>query len=204
MNHMDFNLLPPIDGMDIFVRLNPTIESRFDQIVTLNETFDRARAAVLFFCEMEGTHPRWQSEAHLRAGLNEFYSIQDAAKRDFRQVQRKVKPPQIRDSNNPLLRLMLILRNINVHTRPNRNRTEPITVESRLGEPHEVTYAGVLIDSLTTADLMAQRDVRKNYQASDVRQIVDWVMDKQGVFGIGEVFRAGVNSYCKEILDAVP
>jgi hypothetical protein len=201
---MDFNLLPPIDGMDIFVRLNPAIENGFNQSGFLDETFDRARAAVLFFCEMQGTDPHWQSEARLRAGLNEFYSIQDEAKRDFRQAQVQVKTPQIRDSDNPLLHLMLILRNINVHTRPNRGRTESITVESRLGEPHEFTYTGVLIDSLTTADLMAQRDVHKNYQARDVRRIVDWVMDKQAVFGIGEVFRAGVNSYCKEILDTVP
>jgi hypothetical protein len=204
MNSMDFTLLPPIEGADIFVRLHPAIENRFEQLSALDEVFDRARTAVLFFCEMQGTDPRWKSEAYLRAGLNEFYAMEAAATRDFRHAQLKATPPQIRDSHNPLLHLMLLLRNSNVHTRPNRGRTASINVESRVGEPHAFTYTGVLIDALTAADLLKRRGDAKRYQASDIRQLVDWVMDKQKVFGIGEVFRAGVNGYCKEILDAVP
>jgi hypothetical protein len=42
VNHMDFNLLPPIDGMDIFVRLDPAIENRFEQLSTLDEAWGKS------------------------------------------------------------------------------------------------------------------------------------------------------------------
>lgn len=81
---LDFSLLPEIDGMDIFIRLDGDLEDKLKSTPSLRETYERSKASLMFVCGANKEYDLWKNSAYLRAGLNEFYSIEDAARRDFK------------------------------------------------------------------------------------------------------------------------
>lgn len=198
---LDFECLPLIDKMDIFTRLDRSVEKRFEELTFLTETHERAQSALMFFSQTNENDVRWRNDARLRAGLNEFYSIEDAARRDFRLAEKCLEPPRIAESQNPLVHLMYVLRHINVHSRPTVTRVQPINVASNFGgTTHELTYGAIMLDNVTIADLQRSREVRDYYNNKDIEQSLNWLREKQQTFGVDEVFRAGMNAYCSEIL----
>lgn len=202
---LDFKCLPLIDEMDIFIRLDRLIEKRFGELSFLTETHERAQSALMFFFQTGENDVRWRNDARLRAGLNEFYSIEAAARRDFRLAERCLKPPCIAESQSPLVHLMYVLRHANVHTRPTITRVQPIIVTSELGgTTHEHKYGAVILDNVSVADLLQRdRDLLDYYSNEDIEQSLNWLLEKQQTFGISEVFRAGINVYCSEIFGSL-
>ena len=197
----DFGTLPPIDGMDMFIRLDRSIGTSFAELGFMTETYERAQSALMFFFQTKEDDARWQNEARLRAGLNEFYSIEDAARRDFLHAAKTVEPPRIAESRNPLVHLMYVLRHINVHTHPMATRVQPITVISEFGgSTHEHSYGAIIVETISVRDLQRSREVIDYYDSGDLQRALDWLLQKQQTFGVSEVFRAGMNAYCSEIL----
>jgi hypothetical protein len=203
-SELDLENLPSVDGMDMFIRLDQSVESKFEQFAFLRETHDRAQSALMFFFQTKGDEARWRNDARLRAGLNEFYSIEDAAQRDFRLAGKNSTPPRIAESKSPVVHLMYILRHINVHTRPTPTRVQSIAVMSEWGgTAHEYSYGAVMLDAITVEDLERVREVRNYYSNEDLEHALEWLLEKQQIFGVSEVFRAGMNIYCREILDSL-
>src|SRR5437016_12866306 len=95
---LDFSLLPAIDGMDMFIRLDRATETRFAELAYLRETYERAEASLMFFFQTTEKEVKWRNDARLRAGLNEFYSLEAAVVRDLRSAQVKVTPPRLSQS----------------------------------------------------------------------------------------------------------
>jgi hypothetical protein len=190
--------------MDIFIRLDRSIEKKFENLGLLSETHERAQSALMFFFQTKEDQERWRNDARLRAGLNEFYSIEDAAQRDFRRAGKSSKPPRIAESKSPLVHLMYVLRHVNVHTGPTATRVQPIAVISEFGgTPHELSYGAVMIDNITVGDLERVGEVRKYYTNEDLDLVLKWLLEKQQVFGVSEVLRAGLNAYCCEIIGSL-
>jgi hypothetical protein len=121
---LDFTLLPDVDRMSIFNLLDLSIEEEMRSIGILKETLNRARAAA-FFLAASGPSSRatsfggdghWVNEALLRAGLAEFSSIDGTLARDLRSANDPREPLKIKDSRNPLIHLLELLRNTNIHS----------------------------------------------------------------------------------------
>ena len=100
---LNFDVLPMVDKMEIFIQLNPDVAERINNSKYLIEVRERSRAALMFFSKPAGDTKDWRNAAYLRAGLNEFYSIEDAARRDWKQTSNTGKPPRICESVNPLV-----------------------------------------------------------------------------------------------------
>jgi len=84
-----------VDKMEIFIQLDPDVAERINNSKYLIEVRERSRAALMFFSKPAGDTKDWRNAAYLRAGLNEFYSIEDAARRDWKQTSNTGKPPRI-------------------------------------------------------------------------------------------------------------
>ena len=199
---LEFDNLPSIDRHDIFIRLDRSIDQRFKELAFLTETYERAQSALMFFFQTQAEDATWRNDARLRAGLNEFYSMEDAARRDFRYAKVGITPSDIKDSRSPLVHLMYVLRHVNVHTRPVPTRIQSVTVISQLGETeHEYSYGAVMIDAVSIDDLYRCREVKDFYDTSDLQTALDWMLNEQQVFGVAEIFRAGIHIYSNELLN---
>ncbi|EIM65324.1 hypothetical protein [Desulfobacter postgatei] len=196
---LDFSLLPQIDGMDIFIRLDGNLEDKFKNSSVFKETYERSQASIMFVCNANKEYENWRNSAYLRAGLNEFYSIEDAARRDFRKSNIGFKPPKISDSKNPLVHAMYMLRHVNVHADISKTDIHDTTVVSTLGEqPRNIDWKSVILAKPILSQLSLQ-EAAKFYENSDLKQITEWIEENQNIFGIGELFRRGLSAYCNEL-----
>jgi hypothetical protein len=204
LRKLDFNALPVIESMDIFARFPARIEEKFEKLGFLSETYERGRSALMFVFQTSEEEKNWRNDARLRAALNEFYSMEDAARRDVRRAKLKKLPPSIAESKSPLVHLMYVLRHINVHTKPVPSRVQNISVTSRLGgKEHEFTYGAVMIDDISLDDLVRSREALNYYSKEDLKAALEWLLRNQQAFGISEVFRAGISSYCDDLFEAL-
>lgn len=200
---LDFSYLPIIDGMDIFKRHDLDVENALKKDGPLVEVFERSHAALMFFCGVGRDNDEIKNSAYLRAGLNEFYSLEDAAKRDFRSMGQKIDPPKISSSPNPLVHIMYILRHVNVHAMISATIMHKTSVISRFGgEEHEIDWGSIILESATLKDLMKCGEAKSYYKDEDLQAASEWLDSVQCIFGVGEVFRRGLSSYCRDLLRA--
>lgn len=198
VRHLDFSRFPVIESMDIFIRMDRATEEVLAARGYFHEVTERTQGALMFFFETKSDDSRVRSNARLRAGLNEFYSIEDAAVRDLRAAGIKSKPPRLRESESPLVHLLYMLRHVAVHSAPLRSEIATVEVVSELGGVrHDYAHDAVILDPLTVEDLMRSREVSTHYLHSDLDALIDWVKGAQRVFGISEVFRRGLNAMFK-------
>jgi hypothetical protein len=203
LRQLNFSLLPVIEYAGMIVRLDRDVDERLCSDETLCEFYDRARSALMFFFLAKDDSERWRNDAMLRAGLNELYGMEDAARRGFKLAGRLVKPPTLADSANPLVHLMYMLRHLNVHTTPTPSRIEEVTVIFRPNtDAEELCYGSVMLDEMTTSDIRRSKEIRDCYRIEDIERILGWLMESQRAFGIAEVFQRGLHTYCREVLDS--
>lgn len=202
-----FELLPVIEHMDIFIRLDIGIENSLEiEKGRLAEVYERVQSALMFFCQVktESESDLWRNAAHLRAGLNEFYSIEDAARRDFKLACLGKGSAKICDSKNPLLHLMYLLRNVNVHAELSNTDIHHSSVVSNVGgDNHEIKLKALVLRRRTIDQLLRSEKAKKCYNHAELERAAEWLDRVQHIFGIGEVFRKGLSLYCGEILDSL-
>ncbi|MCX6068222.1 MAG: hypothetical protein NT121_21140 [Chloroflexi bacterium] len=200
---LDFSLLPVIDYAGMIVRLDREVDERLRSDENLSEFYDRARSALMFFFLAKEDSERWRNDAMLRAGLNELYAMDAAARRGFKLAGRTGKPPTLAVSANPLVHLMYMLRHLNVHTKPSPSRIEEVTVIYRPDTvAQEMSYKSVMLDVITTSDILKNKENKGYYRVEDIDRILDWLMENQRIFGIAEVFQRGLHAYCREVMNS--
>jgi len=145
----------------------------------------------MFLRSVNSVNETWGRGAYLRAGLGEFSSLGSLeGARRFR----------IGSSRNPLLHLMLLLRNTNIHVRSSEIGLQNTTGYLRLGaDTHEISRPVVIITDLTVELLTRQRNARSRYERHELEQIVEWFNQYQQWFGAGEILAIGVEQYCEEL-----
>jgi len=202
---LDLSLLPEIQSASILIRPAREIEDAITGFAFMHEFYERTQAAIMFVLNTDSESESWRNEAHLRAGLNEFYSLEDAARRAFRRSQQASAVPALSDSRHPLVQVMYMLRHINVHVKPSPTSVHDISV--RLNDPEdtrEFQWGAVMLAEETASDLLAHSEVRQHYATDDMKNAMDWLLKEQMAFGIGQVLRVGIESYCREVIDALP
>ncbi len=201
---LNFATLPKMNGMPILIRLDDELETELKESNIFQEMYERSQAVLMFVCKANKEYEPWRNAAYLRAGLNEFYSLEDAAKRDCKINGQQGKPAMIRESNNPLVHLMYLLRHVNVHAQISNTRIHNTSVISNSGEnPEEIEWKAVILDKPTLEQVHRCNEAKKYYDPVELEQATKWVDENQYIFGIGEVFRRGVSAYCREILQSV-
>lgn len=186
--------------MSVFIRLDDDLEDKLKESPIFEETYERSQASLMFIFNANGEHDLWRNSAYLRAGLNEFYSIEDAARRDFKKNNIGIKPPKISDSNNPLIHVMYMLRHVNVHAEISKTNIHETSVISTLGdEPREFDWKSVILAKPILKQILRLKEASKHYNHFDLEKATTWIDENQITFGIGEIFRRGLSAYCCEL-----
>lgn len=195
---LNFDELPIIECSDIFIRFPPKSEKLFSLYPELSETHERANAALNFFCHCNKIHTN-MSDAYIRAGLNEFFCMEEALSRDLKKLPINITTINITNSRNPLLHYMRLLRNVNIHLIPMKTNKKEIAVTSTLGgESHEYTYHAAVLDKIKISDLSNSHSFKK-YNIQDITAIINWTYENQFIFGVSEILRRGLFIYCEYI-----
>jgi len=197
---LDLTLLPEINTSGILTTLDPKIEERFNTTGKLPETLNRARGSLMLFYQAKGDNESWRDEAYIRSGLNEFYSINESLKHEHKIAGLPGNALQIQHSANPLLHLMLLMRHVNVHTQSWPATKHETTVIANIDEPKEYTLTVAIIKDVSIDQLLVKREVKKNYDLSQLNEAIDWFKKNQNVFGAREIFKRGTEAYCWEFL----
>ena len=201
---LDLYLLGTIDSADIVIRLSQQVNERFRDDLSLKELYDRARSAIHFFLPLNDGSEAWWVEAKIRAGLNEVYSMEDAARRAFRRSSRVAKPPKLSDSRHPLVHMMYCLRHINVHVKPTVTERRDVSIRFADAEiPQDFTFGASMLTDDMLDQVLGNKDVKELYEASEMRAALVWLLENQKAFGVGQVFKVGVERYCNEIILAL-
>jgi len=199
---LDFSLLPELNSTGILTTLDADIEAMFVRIGVFPETLNRARGALMLFSKTFGAHDEsWRDEAYIRAGLNEFYSIEQVLKREHKIANLPGSSLEIYNSLNPLLHLMRLMRHLDVHTEsfPVIGYDTKVTVHFN-DPPQEWTYRTAIIKDLSADRLRKIRDVKQKYDDAKLDRVVEWFLEKQKVFGVCEVFMKGTEAYCLQLI----
>jgi hypothetical protein len=194
---LDLALLPAIPSTSVFGTLDRNVEKSLKSTGILAETLDRVRGTVMLFYCVDGKAESWENEAYLRAGLSEFASIPDAHGRDLVAAGLNKQKYAVCKSKNPLLHLMYILRNVNIHAGRSRSVQKNTTV---LYAEKEYTYPAVILSDLMVNQLVAKREVSRGYRRQDLEDVVSWFNHKQEIFGAYHLFVRGVEIYCSELV----
>ena len=197
----DWQTLPEIKYLGFLIKFDDDVEVFFERNKELTEVYERARASRMFFAQAAKETKPWRIGAYLRAGLGEFVSIEDAARGDWKKFTNSHKPPSLKDSVDPLIYMMYLTRNINVHAHRTKTRSDQSTVF--LNDPKNPQEFEINIDVLDDKfedRLINSRDALKSCEIDDLKDICGWIKAKQNIFGVGHLFRKGLSSYCRQII----
>jgi len=200
---LNYSLLPSIESMNLFQKFEDGVEGILTESHPLSEVYERARASLMFFWSVNDNNENWLNSAYIRAGLNEFYSLEDAARRDFKELGQKKSAVEIKQSGNPLVHAMYLLRHSNVHATVARTKLHPTTVYTRSDSGETAhNYSAVILDGNTQDYLQRSNEANNYYTPEDLTKMGLWIDNNQMVFGVREVFIRGLSAYCKELLSA--
>lgn len=197
---LDFTLLPVIDYESYLLGLRREIEDRMERIGFLSETLNRARGAAMLFHKTNGELENWRNEAFIIGGLCNFVSMEEALTRDLKKSPGPLSMVTIKDSKNPLLHLMDLLRDVNIHATSFTLSPQSITLINQAPEPLKFTKSVVLIADLNVQQLHRKQEAQRQYDQQDLGRIVNWFNEKQEIYGASHLLVKGVGVFCSEII----
>ena len=189
---LDFALLPQIVRHAIFKDLPAFVDVPLSKL-QLPETLDRVRSAHRFLAEVSATEKDWINRGHLRAGLSEFRSVDEALRWDLGNRGGHI-PTR---SRNPLIHLLYRLRRLTVYVANAPTKEQQVTAKLQLGDKvHEADIKILLIPDI---EQYVRQENLDAYRAADIAQICAWFEDNQKVYGAPQVLETGVGLYCQEL-----
>ena len=186
---MDFALLPTDDffaARSIFASIDKPLQARLS---ALPSVLERAQSSVMF--AEQAKHGDWVAAAYLRASLADFVSMEE-----IQTLDTTVHAPlKVRDSPNPLVHLLALIRHLNIHVKSvaTSRRVVSASLEDR---PFEMNVA--VISNLALPDLQSLRNA-KHYSPADLNGVVAWFSAAQLHWGAGYIFRVGAEAFASEI-----
>lgn len=194
---LNFSLLTRPYYHEIFVCLPDDVEKPLEQFPNTSSRFFSAlkfcwfasgTVDVLHSDEPKATRLR---EAFLRASLVEFVSTEQTLKADLAHLGISKAPITILDLEHPLLHIMRVLRNHEIHLTSHRLLRSEKDVEMVINGTRYQSQATVwTIDALTTKGF-GDRKVKTRYSTSEIDSMVKWFNDAQNDWGVNDLlFRA--------------
>ena len=190
-NSLDFAALPResfFDSRSLLIILPKQIEER---LASLPQTVERVCSAAMFAeLSAKQTEP-WLAAAFLRAALADYCSIEEVQKAD----KPSAKHLRVKDSVNPLLHLLKLMRHLNIHVKTVQAERRSIPVS--FGD-QTFDMDVYVISNLEAADLAVLKN-GKRYATHDIDVMVDWFSKAQLHWGAGYVVRVGIESLAQEL-----
>jgi len=205
---LDFSLLTRPNYRELFVCLPDEIER---SIEVLPETSARFLAAlrfcwyvsatpdVLFSEEPKATRLR---EAFLRASLAEYVSIEDTLKRDLLKLNLTARPIKIFSLENPLLHIMRVLRNLEIHltsAKLSHSKKDVVAVVSEAEHQSQTTIW--TIDYLTVEKFREPYKVSEHYSKPETESMVKWLNEAQYDWGVNHLLFRAICEWASAIVE---
>lgn len=188
--NMNFTLLPTDDffvARSIFASIDKTLQAR---LTSLPSVLERAQSSVMF-AEQAKHGEHWVAAAYLRASLADFVSMEEIQTLDATAHT----PLRIRHSSNPLVHLLALMRHLNIHVKSVATSQHTVSA-SVWDQPFEMDLS--VISNLALPDLQGLRNA-KYYSTADLNNVVAWFAAAQLHWGVGYIFRVGVEAFASEI-----
>ena len=199
---LDFDELPIVESMSMFKGMDSDLVARMVANGSLAETVARAQGAVMLFHDTPKKAESWHSGAYIRGGLAEFRAMHGALRRDLAKAgsgeRQSAHAPE--DSTRPLLHLMSLLRDVEIHTSPAVLRPAETKIRYPGRDGNEVDFPIVVIDDIDADRLRRKRETRDKYRPDDLERIVNWFSVRRHDFGAPYLLARGVELYSLEIL----
>lgn len=189
----DISKLKPITHGSIFVRL----DKNYDSLLSVfPETLERANMS-LHFAQYIGSHKDdiKKAEGYFRASLYEFVSMEEALKRESKLNL------NIFSTKNPLLILLKLLRNLEVHLKTRKLHKQPR--QYLWEDTQEIIDTNILVvDTIELSDLQKLDGYKRHFKYEDKNliQTLDWFNNTVDQWGIIKLMTIGVNEYAYEIV----
>ena len=202
---LDFSNLPSFESTPVWVCLRPEIESKLESFPNVLE---RAKAAMKFRQLMGGGIPVAETDkqlmqaACLRASLMDFVGMEEVLALDLMNLDPQLKVITMMDTRNALLILLRELRHLNLHL---------INTNFERHDRAAVGYFGELrinqtlsIQTIPKSDIEKLRTLQnaKRFETSSYDRGIDWLLNAQNQWGIGDVVDSGIHQYARIIIDS--
>jgi len=187
---MDFSLLPTesfFSGRPLLTPIDQTLDAR---LITLSSVRERAQSAVMFSEQAAKADENWTA-AYLRAALADMVSMEEVQALDRPAHQ----PLKVKDSKNPLVHLLALIRHLNIHVKSVMTSTQAVSASFH---DHNFEMNVHIVDNVNVGDLQALKNGR-HYSFSDLSCMLDWFRASQMHWGAGYVVRVGAEAYASEI-----
>ena len=188
---LDFSVLP---GDAAFERrsilIGPSTQLR-ERLASLPQTLERVESVVWLAAQSSKQSEPWHAAALLRASLADYCAIEEMQKLD----RPREASFRIRDSRNPLLHLLELLRHLNFHVRTVETSAHPINIT--FGN-HESNMNVYVISNLDADDLAKLKN-GKYYSKADIEQSLAWFKRQQTNWGAGDLVSLGALQLAADI-----
>ena len=110
------------------------------------------------------------------------------------------KPPKFRDSENPLIHVMYLLRHVNVHARISKTQSEktPI-VWCGKDRDKEFEMDVIILEKPTIQEISHSSEAKNYYKVEQLNKASEWLDSNQKILGITHIFFKGLSAYCREL-----
>lgn len=203
MTNLDLNKFPAIENVSGLLKYDPFKE--FSCIHNLGNITERIYGCAKFVgAKPDENHPYFAENAHLRAFLSEFSSLNEVLKG---QNQLELNNITIENTDYPIFHFLKLLRNVNFHVKTISGGTtsfQAIFQDKRTKKcwGDEMTITRYIIDDCNWNLLQNARDI-KHYDRNEIQQTIDWVDKTQKEHGISDVLEGALRQYCKLIESTV-
>lgn len=195
-NSIDMALVPDLSWGHLKVRLNPEVQERLSPFT---ETLDRANGAFWFTHKINWPDTEIKRrESYLRASLAEYMSMEDTLPRDLEKNGISKRAVKIYDFQNPVLHIVRMLRNIEIHLRSSTLSSDKIpAVAGDVRFNNRVWF----INDLEFDQVVSDLDNAQYYSEEDLRMLIEWFNDAQKRMGVEELIRRAVTTFARHIAD---
>lgn len=198
---IDFNLLPDLKYSTWMYNVGSEIE---EGLKDLPETLRRAHTSMRCVYELAcGENYSNRKEAHFRASLTEFVSMEEALSRDLKQIGIQSPPLKCVDTTDPVLHIVKALRNLEIHLQSSGLSSFKTTYlfghKDKPEEAKEMDGEVWYIDDITPDAFNKLRDA-KRYHAIDVVDLLNWFNEAQRLWGVYEIVRLAILRYSQQII----
>ena len=197
-NKLDYNLVPEPESTPVFAALPKELEAAMQKLPL---TLGRMEATLMAWSGMGSPKTGGQSKAEsaFRSALSEYVSIEDILNRELPSGQLAFR---LLDTENPLPHILKQLRNLQVHLVASRMSDHTISLWLKHvpgAEPVDVTRW--VICDLTAAQLLELDAFQKGYYTeAQATEMVNWLNERQTLFGIGDIIYRGVVEAAERIV----
>ncbi len=198
MTRLDLNKFPEISYKRGLLKYDPFVD--FPELKNIGEVSERIYGCSRFNGgEFDNIYPKFVEKAYLRAAINEFVSISEMLKNNHSDIT-------IEKSDIPLFHFIKELRVTNFHLQSIKhssviNKFVIYNSTSDITNQDEYEMENMIISNCDISLFENNKNFARHYDTFEFKKTIEWVEEKQRIWGISYIIEASLKQYCELIKD---